>query len=149
MKKMMQFPMVISALGVIIAAWWAVFMIADIKNDVVRVGKLPDGYQLNKRENTDGEITCFYKNKGDGHITLLYLPGTDISLKEYLESQGVYAKYTTIIPSTQDLWCMYIYSKDGENVGVADTSEGLFIVSSNIGSDELGEVIRSINIIKR
>ena len=125
----------------IIAAWWAAIiipgMIADAKADVVRIGKLPDGYKLSKTETADDGITHFYKNKNSGYITLRYLPETDMSLKQYLESQKVYAKYTTLVPTNQGMMCMYIYSKENESVGVVDPSTGLFIVNANIDRYEL------------
>ena len=149
-KKLIRFPVVMTAVAVLIAAWWAGFIIpeiiADVKADVVSIGKLPDGYKLSKTERTNDGITYFYKSKDGGHITLHYLPDTELSLKGYLESQGVYAKYTTVIPSRQGMMCMYIYSKEGENVGVVDPGDGLFIMSGNIGSYELGEAIRTVSI---
>ena len=154
LKKLIRFPVVMTALAVLIVAWWAFFIIpaiiTDIKNDVVRIGNLPVGYKLSETKNTDNEITYFYKNNNDGYITLLYLPETDMSLKEYLEAQDVYAPYTTIItPSQGGMWCMYIYSKNSESVGVVDPGDGLFVVNSNIDDYELSEVIRSISIAKR
>ena len=148
----MRFPIIMSALVVILVAWWAGMiipeMIACAKTDVVRIGKLPEGYKLSKTETADDGITYFYKNKDGGYITLHYMPETDMSLKEYLESQNVYAKYTIIIPSNQGMMCMYIYSKENENVGVVEPSTGLFILSGNIDSYDLSEVIRSISILE-
>jgi len=150
LKKIMRFPIIMTALAILIIGWWAGFIIpeiiADVKADVVRVGKLPEGYKLNKTERTDDGITYYYKDKDGGYITLRYLPETELSLKEYLESQGVYAKYTTIIPSSHGMVCMYTYSKDSENVSVVDPGDGLLIMSGNIGSYELGEVVRSVSI---
>jgi len=153
MRKLLRFPVIIFALAVVIAAWWAFFIIpeivADVKADVVRIGNLPEGYKLSKTENADDEITYYYKNKDGGYITLLYMPKTELSLNGYLEAQGVHAKYTTIItPKQGGMWCMYGYSKDGENTNVVDPGDGLFIVSGSMRIYELGEVIRSVSIKK-
>jgi len=154
MKKLMRFPVIISALAVLLAAWWAGFIIPEMitgaKADMIKIGKLPEGYKLSKTEAADSGITHFYKDKNGGYITLCYLPDTELSLKEYLEAQDVHAKYTTVIPAEQGgMWSMYVYSKDRENVGVVDPGDGLFVISSNIGSYELGEIIRSVRIKER
>ena len=154
LKKFTRFPVLMAAFVAIIAAWWTFFIIpaviADVKADVVRIGSLPEGYKLSNTERADDGITYFYKDKNGGYITLLYMRETDMSLKDYLEAQDVYAKYTTIItPKQGGMWCLYIYSKGSENVGVVDPGDGLFIISSNMGSYELGEVVRSVSIVER
>ena len=49
-----------TALTVIIVAWWAGFIIpeiiADVRADAVRIGKLPEGYKLSKTERADDGI---------------------------------------------------------------------------------------------
>lgn len=125
--------------------------VADyIKNNVVEVTQLPEGYKLKKFDyDNPADIQYQYKSKDGGYITLSYQPGSETSLKQYLESQGVNAPYTTIISTNQGMWCMYIYSHDKEHIGVIDTSDGLIVVSSSLGSYDLSEVIRSIQITSR
>ena len=137
----------------IIVGMWALFLIpgaaAYIKNDVITITRLPEGYKLQKFDYDDpADLKYQYKSKDGGYITVNYQPGSETSLKQYLEAQGVNAPYTTIISTNQGMWCMFVYSRDKEHIGVIDTSDGLMVVKSSLSSYDLSEVIRSMRIDK-
>jgi len=153
LRKLLRFRVIFPVLLAAFAFQIVFIVIPEVKAELdkrtVQIGGLPSGYALSSFEHTENEYRYRYENENGVYITLRYMPDTDMSLKGYLESQGVHAKYTTIItPNQGGMWLTYGYSRDKENINVVDPGDGLFILSGSMDSYSLGEIIRSVSIRK-
>ena len=112
----------------------------------VQIAGLPSDYSLSSFGCTDNQYKYLYKNNSGGYFNLVYTPDTELSLNEYLKSEDVHAKYTTLIQTNNGMASSYLYGNKGDYTCAVKLSNSMIVMNSSIDRYELTQIIRTISI---
>ena len=150
LSKLLRFHIIIPVALLIIVFQFVFIFIPGYKEAVnkstVKIAGLPDDYSLNTFEHTNNEYKYFYNNTDNGFFNITYISDSDISLFDYLNSEGVKWNRTELFSTSIGMAKAYPYGNTNGNYYVVSVSDKLFVLHSSISSYDLTQIFRTISI---